>query len=422
MLRQRSLHLALAAVLIIFVWGAWSWALLGQYVGRPFGLFTQSDFPAVTIVSRMVSEGHGAELYSLDAQVEGQRRLIAEGYLYLSPDDDLKYPYPYAPFIAVLMSPLSDIAPTVAWAVWDLTNLAGMALGLWYLLSSLSLSKNARLVLMLGGLTSLPFVVNLEQGQSSGVVMLSLGLGIGLLKKGKDLPAGLALGLLALKVQWLPFILLVLAWKRRWRALAGMAATAGMLLLITGSVMGFGWVSGYVDMLGRAQRYARELLLDPWYSHSLAGGLAALFGGGTDDMIRMMNLTAMVGAAALLLWVWKGQWEPRVGRWDGAMALTLLAAMLTNPQMNTHDLCLLAVPGALGLAYLASTDIASGRRWAIAWCATLWTAYVATALFLPQVFTAPVRLTTLAMIVMGWLLLRSFLRQSRNSPAQPIPS
>ena len=39
--------------------------------------------------------------------------------------------------------------------------------------------------------------------------MLALGVGIGLLKRERELPAGLAFGLLALKVQWLPILVVV---------------------------------------------------------------------------------------------------------------------------------------------------------------------------------------------------------------------
>ena len=118
-------YAALAVIVVVFALGTWSWVQFGRASGLGFGLFTQSDFPAVTIASRMVSEGRGADLYSLQAQLEGQRQLIAEGYVALSPSDDLKYPYPYAPFTAVLLSPLSGLTPTVAWAVWDIAEHRG---------------------------------------------------------------------------------------------------------------------------------------------------------------------------------------------------------------------------------------------------------------------------------------------------------
>jgi hypothetical protein len=417
--RRANLYVlsGLLVMMAVFAIGVWSWVSFYRASGGATGLFTQTDFPAVTIASRLVSEGRGAELYKLDVQLEGQRRLISEGYIELSPDAGLKYPYPYTPPIAVLMSPLSGLPPNVGMAMWDIVNIGCMAWGLWFLLSTLPLARFTRLMILLGTLTSFPFIVNLEQGQSSGVVMLALGVGIGLLKKGRDLPAGLALGLLVLKVQWLPILVLVLIWKMRWRTLVGAVATGGALLLVSVLAAGVGWIPDYVQLLGRAQEYARELLLDPWYSHSFPGGLTALIGRGTDDIVRTANLVLMVGLVVLLLFLWRGRWEPSTRRWDGLMAATLLVAFFTNLQLNTHDLSLLALPGALGLSFLGG--LAINARLKAAWLGALWTLYVATGLFLPQVFALPIRITTLAMGVMLAVLFFSVLQSEgvRKSPA-----
>jgi hypothetical protein len=407
--RRANLYVLLTLLVMtaVFAAGAWSWVGFYKSEGSTTGLFTQTDFPAVTIASRLVSEGRGAELYNLDAQLAGQRRLISEGYITLSGSEDLKYPYPYTPPIAVLMSAFAGLPPTVGMAIWDIFNIACMAFGLWFLLSSLALPRFTRYALLLGGLTSLPFIVNLEQGQSSGVVMLAFAVGIGLLKKERDLPAGLALGLLVLKVQWLPLLVLVLLWKRRWKTLAGMTGSGGALMLLSVAVAGTGWIPDYLHLLGRAQQYARELLLDPWYSHSFPGGLTALIGRGTDDIVRTANLMLTVVLAGLLLFVWRGKWEPKDSKWDGLVAVTLLAAFFTNLQLNTHDLSLLVLPGALGMAYLAGFRSSLRSTWLV----VLWGLYVATGLFLPQVFALPLRLSTLAIALMLGLLLYAMLQK-----------
>ncbi len=410
---QRQKLYTLSALLIIsavFSIGVWSWVVFYKAAGSPVGLFTQTDYPAITIASRLVSEGYGSQLYSLDAQLEGQRRLISEGYIALSPGASLQYPYPYTPVIAVLMSPFAGLAPTTNMAIWDILNIVSFAWGLWFLLSTLSLPRFTRLLLLLGALTSLPFIVNLEQGQSSGIVMLGFGLGIGLLKKGRDLPAGLAFGLLLLKIQWLPILLLVLLWKRRWRTLAGIAAMGGALTLASVAAAGTGWLPDYLHILGRAQQYARELLLDPWYSHSFPGGLTALIGRGADDVVHLANFAVEVSLVALLLFLWRGKWDPSNRRWSGLVAASLLTISFTNLQLNTHDLSLLALPGALGLAYL--TGQLKSRRLEAAWIFTLWTLYLATGLFLPQVFSLPVRISTLAIGLLLTLLVYALLRKS----------
>ena len=148
-LRRANLYvLSSLLVMTAVAIGAWSWASFYRESGGTTGLFTQTDFPAVTIASRLVSEGRGAELYKLDVQLAEQRRLISEGYIEFSPDAGLKYPYPYTPPIAVLMSPFSGLPPNMGMAIWDIVNIGCMAWGLWFLLSTLALARFTRLMIL----------------------------------------------------------------------------------------------------------------------------------------------------------------------------------------------------------------------------------------------------------------------------------
>jgi hypothetical protein len=301
-------------------------------------------------------------------------------------------------------------------AIWDLVNLVGMALGLWVLVSSLPLEKLTRYLLLLGGLTCFPFIVNLEQGQSSGVIMLGMAAGITMLRRGDEVGAGAVLGLLLLKVQWLPCIVLVLVFKGRWRALLGMAVAGLALFLLTLLTMGTGWVPGFLDMLQRAQRFDVALALTPWASHSLTGQLAALFFGSAanvneagNELIRNINLAATILAAGLVVMLWRGPWRPGSRDWDAAMSLTILASAFTNLQLNTHDLCLISVPAALGVAYFrASAGQGSLGR---AWYGLVLALYLVTSLGFTFLSATPLRLTPLLiglmMIVLSMSLLRS---------------
>jgi hypothetical protein len=181
-------------------------------------------------------------------------------------------------------------------------------------------------------------------------------------------------------------------------------------MLITVARIGTEWIPGYIDMLLRSQRYDRALLLDPAYSHSLAGGLTALLGGGTDTVVRGISLGVMLALAGFLLWAWRKPWEPGTGEWDGRIALTLLAAILTNLQLNTHDLALLVLPGALGLSYLLTARRAGLT---VGWCALLWAGYVAM-LFMPLIFALPLRLTTLLILAMMVVVAAPFVVRFRS--------
>ena len=411
--RGGSLYIALALVIFaaVFALGAWSWLQFYRENRDPTGLFTQTDFPAIVIGSRLVASGAGAQLYDLDAQLIEQRQMARAGYLRLPPGESTKlhYPYPYTPFLAVLWSPLVGLSPTTAMAIWDMLNLAAFVVGLWLLLAALPIPQITRLLVVLGAVTSLPFIMNVEQGQSSGVTMLAFGAGIALMKRDRDLPAGLMLGLLAFKVQWLPFLLLVLLWKRRWWALLGVAITGALLMALATFAIGTNWIPGYWEVFQQAQQWSRSLLLDPHYSHSLGGGLVALFGPGAERIVRTLNPLFLLAAAALVLYVWRGPWQPNSARWDGAMALTFLATIFTSLHVNTHDLCLLAIPAALGISYITQSGQSEGVK--TAWYASLWAAYLLPSLLLGASFDLPVRLTTLVIGLLIALLAVRLLRR-----------
>ncbi len=409
LLLSRGRLYILASILVMmatFAVGARSWAgffLSSQEAnGVPVRLFTHTDYPAIAIASRIVASGRGGQLYNLDVQRQEQDALASEGYLYQPQGLPLKYPYPYAPFVAVLWTPFAGLSPLVGMALWDLLNLAALVGGLWYLLISLPLAMVTRVLLLLGAITSFPWIVNLEQGQSSGVVIGALSVGVALLRKEKDLTGGLVLGLLALKTQWLPFIVLLLVWKLRWRALLGMAATILALLSLTVAIMGTAWIPDFLKVVDMAQHWDRALLLDPYFSHSLSGGLAALLGAGNDETVRTLMLIVTLLLAIGLALIWRGRWSLGTLKWDGAIALTLMATIFANLQLNTHDLVLLIVPGALGLSYLYS--LPNGERLRMAWYALLWACYLTPAFFLDVAFAWPNRVIPLLILSMLALL------------------
>src|SRR5438045_493178 len=81
-------YCALLLLALGFLVAARSWVAFGSQpdVGIPVGLFTQTDFPAVVIASRLVASGAaGPRLYDPVAQLEGQNLLTRQGYLQLEP-------------------------------------------------------------------------------------------------------------------------------------------------------------------------------------------------------------------------------------------------------------------------------------------------------------------------------------------------
>lgn len=417
--RRMLLFAALLVFAGVFALGAMSWTqfFLDPQAngGSRARLFTQTDFPAYVLASRLIASGRGTDLYDLNVQYEEQTRLREEGHLSMSNAEAsaLRYPYPYTPLAAVLLSPLVSAPPLAVMAIWDLVNLAAFAGGLWMLVKSLALDDGTRWAILLAGLSSFPFISNLEQGQSSGLVMLALGGGIALLAREQDLPAGLFLGLLLVKIQWLPFLVLVLLWKWRWRALVGLGAAVLALSALVFVTAGVGWIPGYLSIFGQAQDFSPALLLDPSYSHSFTGLLADILGTGNNGIIKTLSTLLMAALAVGMLYVWRKPWRPRAPYWYGAMCLTILAAIFTQPQLNTHDLCLLAIPAALALALVHTGNMSQAVRTAV--YAAVWLMYLAPVLIYLLGFSLPLRLTALSIALL--LCLIAYLLFRRSDPA-----
>jgi len=346
----------------------------------------------------------------------------------------LHYPYPYTPFIALLCAPLAALDPLLVMALWDLLNLAAFTFGLWLLLRDLPLPGPARALLLLGGLSSFAWIVNLEQGQSSGIIALGMALGVLLLRRGRDWEAGLALGLLFLKVQWLPLIALVLLLKWRWQALMGVALAGAALVTGATLALGSGWITAYLGTVTSASRDGEAFLLTPAASHSLNGGIYALLGAGSEGLVGALSFAGTLLVAAVLSWAWlvapsseqAGQdrrtWRPGTPTWDALVGLTLAASIFTNPQLNTHDLSLLILPSALGFAaiYARSGAILSAGRPTVAWHAALWLLYFAPFLvgsLLDAERPFPIRLTTWLIAVVLALLAVMALSTRPKAPA-----
>jgi hypothetical protein len=245
-----------------------------------------------------------------------------------------------------------------------------------------------------------------------------MALGVALLRQRRDLPAGLALGLLFLKVQWLPLIVLILLVKARWRALAGLAA-AGLVLGVAATLaLGPAWIPAYARVFLDASSNGEAYLLTPAASHSLNGGIYALLGPGAASLVTPLNLLGTLLVAALVLWAWlRAPWKPRTPAWDARMGLTLLAAIFTNLQLNTHDLSLLVLPAALGFAAIYGGG-AVAARFTLLWHASLWLLYfspfLVSALLDPEE-PLPIRLTTWAMgLMLALLAMMSF--KDRGNP------
>src|SRR5207247_4018855 len=104
-------------------------------------------------------------------------------------------------------------------------------------------------------------------------------------------------------------------------------------------------IPSYLGVLTSASRSGTAYLLTPAASHSLNGGIYALLGPGGASLVGPLNLLGTLLVVGLLVWPWVRLPNSafriphsafNTSAWDAVMGLTVLAAIFTNPQLNTH--------------------------------------------------------------------------------------
>ncbi|MEM9170057.1 MAG: glycosyltransferase family 87 protein [Pseudomonadota bacterium] len=253
---------------------------------------------------------------ALDKRIPG----IAEGYFWL-----------YPPTFAMLIVPLGLLPYGTAFWLWTVLGLSAYGAAAW------RLSRDAVATLAAFGYTGV--WVAAYHGQNSfftaGLFMTAL---TALLNK-RDVTAGVAIGLLAMKPHVALIFPLVLAICGRWRAFAAAAATSLAFLGVSTFVMGPDYLAAFIahtDNYGAL--VAREV---HWMTTPTA-------------FMAMKLLGAPTGAAFAVHVVFAGSVVALTARrltQHGAVAPTLAmvagAALTISPYVADYDLTILAAAGLL---------------------------------------------------------------------------
>lgn len=167
---------------------------------------------------------------------------------------------PHPPLAMLPVLPLTVLPPMTAKRVWLCLNVLFLALSIWMLARMSHVPAAALALLALAGHGAM--AGNFELGQYYVFLLLLMTLAFWLLLRSRDFPAGLVLGsIVLLKLYAGPFFL-YFAWKRRWRAAAGMLL-AGIVLAAV-SVALFGWRDNWYFVTGVLPRAAAGEANDPF--------------------------------------------------------------------------------------------------------------------------------------------------------------
>ena len=165
-------------------------------------------------------------------------------------------------------------------------------------------------------------------------------------ERGRDFEAGLWSGVLFLKVQYLPVLVLVLACKRRWPSVVGIAVTSLLIALASFAVFGERVTSAYLESLRSVSGF-REVhpLICPPQMINWRGLLVEILPLWVPEA-QAKGLTLLLSAltACSLAAVWRGRWDPTGPKFAMQMLATLLVTMIATYHNHLHGAALLIVP------------------------------------------------------------------------------
>jgi len=303
------------------------------------------DFVQFPISARLIAQGRTDQLYDDRVLADGITEIVGHPTtIYLR--------YFYGPQVAALFAPMRQLSFLVQAEIWVALSLL-MYFACVYLIwkSCGGLRGSPEFVALCA--IAYPSVFHfLVRGQISALPLLFLTLAYLAFRSGREWMAGLALGVLVFKPQFLVAIPVVLLLAKAWKPLAGLIVSASAQLALTLAAFGPPVMRAYFHMLLRSaeQPGTTELRLSPIQMHSLRDFWLLLISwsseGWSGEVGTAWALYALSSLAviAMAVAVWRSS-SPLTLRYSAL----LLAAVLVNPHIYIYDLLALA-PALLLLA------------------------------------------------------------------------
>jgi hypothetical protein len=328
----------------LLFWNEWHSARQGYF---DFTVF----YTAGTIVRLGLSHG----LYDRTLQYQVQHSFASEVQIRKGP-----LPYIHPPFEALLFVPLSVLNYPAAYVVWDLLNLAMLALLFLLLRPHIPVLETTPLWLWLAiWLAFFPVFGCLLQGQDSILLLLLCALGFRALKRNADFLAGCWFALGTLKFQFMiPLVLLLVLWKRR-RVGAGFLAVSFVLTLLSAGLVGWQGLLQYPVFVRWLVRGHGIGEVPPELMPNLRGLIEGWALPIPHALVNTLVITATV-ALFVFAW-WSGRGFPPQN-FNLQFSLATIIAVLIAWHTNGHDLSLLVLPVTLLADHIRSLQADARKR------------------------------------------------------------
>jgi hypothetical protein len=304
-----------------------------------------ADFSGFYTGWAMVVDGRGAQLYDFDLQRDYQTALL-DGKNEVFPNGMLRFSYP--PHTAVFFAPLALLQLDYAYALWAAIQVA-MLVGLLALLRDLARDwlPHEQMLLLSGVVAFAPLLNTLILGAFSLWTLFFTVLFYRGLKHQHEERAGIWLALSTIKPQNVVSLGMIALGGRRWRLLfAGLIAGLGIGVVTGIATYWLAWLDFFrvVSSPGISSF--------PTAMYNVRGTLLLLLGADAQAVVSRASLLLLALAMLVILWLWRGKWNPHAPGFEPRMALTVCLGMLFSPHHYAHDSLMYVLPAVLLYSHL----------------------------------------------------------------------
>ena len=329
MTRARMRRLAVAAILT-YLFCAAAFILTAKDGVDALGIPLGFDFLAFHGAARLAAAGELAAAFDpavFQAALEEQLPGVGPGYYWL-----------YPPTFALIILPLSLLSYGPAFWLWTFAGLSAYGASVW-------LASRDRLA-VLAALGFSATWVTAYHGQNAFFTAALFMLASHWLIARKDMHAGVAIGLLAIKPHLALLFPLALAASGRWPAFLAAAATAIGFTLISTAVLGAEYILAY---LGESRALLSALMATERHWATISSiFIAVKLTGAPDSIAWTAHLTIALASASLVFIRFR-----QLGSIPETVALLAAATLLVSPYVMDYDLAILVVSGVVLFAPFA---------------------------------------------------------------------
>jgi hypothetical protein len=376
---------AQALVLVVCLWGVCAVDFATPGLFDRAGNIKFQDFLSFYLSGKLIAQGRAADLYNAQKREAETTHVATDAFVRpednpltptsapprtISRANNLRLPNLYGPQFGLLFVPLARLPFLVAAQIWVALNLIVFFACISQVLKSCPSLVPYSQTVILCAVAFPPLFHFFVRGQNSVLALACFTASFLALRAKQDWLAGMALGLLVFKPQFLVAIPIMLLLAQAWKPFAGLVISATAQLGFARIYFGPAVMHAYFDTLWHVSRLigSVELSLAPIQMHSLRFFWLLLIPWPMTPWpqlaLALYILSSMV-VIAIAAAVWRSP-APLALRFS---ALTL-GAVLVNPHLFVYDLLVLT-PALLLLADSALTNPQPAFSAALKWLAYL---------------------------------------------------